>query len=162
MKTLAFLAFDNPMDTDFCAYCGSASDSQVLDHSHLTGLCRGYVCRRCNNPAYVDSDERWVSGTNPFAVSQTIRVYADAYRCPVVTGGPDHPNYQLALHLLGNPDSGVGPLLFWAEGWPHKISPDVGTMSEYLDLVLEHHERTDRQMRFYVDQLATAQKAALV
>ena len=35
--------------TQCCAMCGGKEpDKLVMDHCHLTGLCRAWLCRRCN------------------------------------------------------------------------------------------------------------------
>lgn len=50
-----------------CAACG-IRDNLVLDHDHVTGLERGYLCRRCNRLEGVSTHPiwtLWADGQNP-------------------------------------------------------------------------------------------------
>lgn len=50
-----------------CAGCGLAGLRLLLDHDHVTGLTRGYLCSRCNHLTETDRPRwvRWRAGWNP-------------------------------------------------------------------------------------------------
>lgn len=65
---------------DRCAVCGKSNVTRrlVLDHCHLTGLVRGYLCSSCNSQEGWGGDAEWGAwrtGDNPANAHGWYEIY---------------------------------------------------------------------------------------
>lgn len=64
----------------------SASRRPQLDHDHMTGLIRGYLCFRCNNAIGLNHDDaEWFTRAGSYLAAP---IAADVLGCIYVAGSP--------------------------------------------------------------------------
>jgi hypothetical protein len=93
-----------------CAIC--ADQSRFLDHSHETGLVRGWLCRSCNvSEGFADVPggrfERYRAKNPASILGLRIRYYSTftGWAVPAIEAAPDadrSPGYTLASYLAGS------------------------------------------------------------
>lgn len=92
-----------------CGNCGVYAPSKlVLDHEHVTGFVRGYLCRGCNTAEGVGRAAhwwRWRSGWNPATLLGSEEVYegweTTAYRRWLQATEPTVDELREAINKLG-------------------------------------------------------------
>lgn|GEM_PF-5997717 len=116
-----------------CALCGHSpyGSRMALDHSHATGLVRGYLCTACNCH-YADYNDSYVGGSNPAAILGLVGIYRDPLGWPVMRGDPATVGACFTLAGLAfdalpsrqrtdfteDELTGARDLLWAVEGWP--------------------------------------------
>ena len=94
-----------------CAGCGLHDASLVEDHSHETGLVRGYLCRSCNGLEGVSDHikwDRWRAGMNPATILGIEEVYDGGWahqsllRLERHLGEATMDEMRAAINLLGD------------------------------------------------------------
>lgn len=119
-----------------CATCGRANrtDGMELDHSHRTGLIRGYLCRNCNRYEGHPSFGAYADGMNPAVLLGIAAVYLNPWGgMPVLRAdtreiataafrlaGLDFDQLPRVVGLASQPAelAQARALLWAAEGWP--------------------------------------------
>ena len=94
-----------------CAGCGLPDSSLVEDHSHKTGLIRGYLCRSCNTLEGVSDNARWIrwrAGMNPATILGAKEIYDGGWahqamlRLEGHLGEATMDEMRAAINLLGD------------------------------------------------------------
>lgn len=134
---------------DRCAVCSRSNGTRrlVLDHCHLTGLVRGYLCSSCNSQEGWGSDAAWGdwrSGDNPANAHGWYEIYRN--------------------HLGATPISPYGALNYyshheraaWFELLPTALAEGRTTWPEdapWIDTALARKAEAEEQVRTAVDSI---------
>lgn len=118
---------------DHCAICGVdlKFTRRALDHSHTTGLIRGWLCSGCNT-AWAEQNEAYTGGLNPAAMLGVVQVYLNPRGEPVIYSSEECVQGCLTLSgfspestaiLIRSDSTNVAmerarDVLWAAEGWP--------------------------------------------
>lgn len=126
-----------------CAWCGlePKMDRLVEDHCHMTGLVRGYLCRRCNiveGKSWDSAWDRWREGDNPAFAIKEFRIYRSSW------GGGTPISSQGALHYYSHAER-----IAWFELIPGHLEAGAPwpTDAPWIDTAIARRDAARKQMR---------------